>query len=68
MDRPTSIEILLIVLTMSFAVVGWNLQSELRKARAELREIRDSQTICTPVEVVCECEPKLKEPVCAAGC
>ena len=63
MDSPKPVQIILLVLVVALAAVGWNLQTQLQAVRADnaqLREALRTQVACAPVEVTCVC-PEYEE-------
>jgi hypothetical protein len=75
MDKPTSpLTLLLFVLIVALASIGWNLQTQLQVSRMEnlqLRETLRSQVTCAPVQVTCECpdyEEGWGDALFAEGC
>jgi len=67
MDTPKPHDILLLILVVSLAGVGWNLQTQVQQAQLEnerLREMMPKQVTCPEIEVevqvACEC-PELED-------
>ena len=59
MDTPKPHDILLLILVVSLAGVGWNLQTQVQQAQLEnerLREMMPKQATCPEVEVQVACE------------
>lgn len=57
MEKRHSLQLVLLILIVALAAVGWHLQSQVQVLRGENLNLRENRSAgsCTPVDVSCTC-------------